>query len=52
MANHGDSEYSAKKFAWGQCLCNFTEYDKTYISMDMLAKEFFDMYNTRLDNGM
>ena len=40
------------KIALGKCLCNFTEADKTYISMDMLAKEFFDLYNSRLDNGM
>ena len=40
------------KIALGQCLCNFTEQDKTHITMDMLAKEFFDLYNSRLENGM
>ncbi len=40
------------KIALGRCLCNFTEQDKTNITMDMLAKEFFDLYNARLDNGM
>ena len=40
------------KIALGKCLCNFTEQDKTNVTMDMLAKEFFDLYNARLDNGM
>lgn len=40
------------KIALGQCLCNFTEADKTNITMEMLAKEFFDLYNARLENGM
>lgn len=40
------------KIALGQCLYNFTETDKTNITMDMLAKEFFDLYNARLENGM
>ena len=40
------------KIALGQCLCNFTEADKSTITMDMLAKEFFDLYNARLANGM
>ena len=40
------------KIALAQCLCNFTEADKTDISMDMLAKELFDLYNTRLENGI
>lgn len=40
------------KIALSQCLCNFTEADKTYVTMDMLAKEFFDLYNKRLENGM
>lgn len=40
------------KIALGQCLYNFTEADKTNITMDMLAKEFFDLYNARLENGM
>lgn len=40
------------KIALAQCLCNFTEADKTHIIMDMLAKEFFDIYNNRLNNGM
>lgn len=29
------------KIALGQYLCNFTEADKTHITMDMLAKDFF-----------
>ena len=40
------------KIALGQCLCNFTEQDKSNITMDMLAKEFFDLYCARLENGM
>lgn len=40
------------KIALGQCLCNFTEADKTRVTMEMLAKEFFDLYNKRLENGM
>ena len=28
------------KIALGQCLCNFTEADKTRATMEMLAKEF------------
>ena len=39
------------KIALGQCLCNFTEADKTRVTMEMLAKEFFDLYNKRLENG-
>ena len=27
------------KIALGQCLCNFTEADKTRVTMEMLAKE-------------
>ena len=40
------------KIALGRCLCNFAEEDKTHITMEMLAKEFFDLYNARLENGM
>lgn len=40
------------KIALGQCLYNFTENQKTNVSMDMLSKEFFDLYNRRLENGM
>lgn len=40
------------KIALGQCLCNFTEADETNITMERLAREFFDLYNARLDNGM
>lgn len=40
------------KIALGECLYNFVNDNKSDISMDMLAKEFFDLYNARLDKGM
>ena len=40
------------KIALGQCLCNFTKSAKTTIPMEMLAKEFFDLYCARLTNNL
>jgi 5-methylcytosine-specific restriction endonuclease McrA len=39
------------KIALGQCLIRFTEQDKTFISMNDLAKEFFDLYHERLKSN-
>ncbi len=63
MADFSDKDYwraltlyglntATYKIALGKCLCNFTEMGKSDISMEMLAKEFFDLYNARLENGM
>lgn len=40
------------KIALAECLYNFTQKSQTNISMEMLAKEFFDLYNNRLSNRM
>ena len=40
------------KIALGRCLWMFAESGMTNVSMETLAKTFFDLYNDRLENGM
>lgn len=40
------------KIALEQALINFTTMDKNYVSMDMLAESFFDLYHERLKKNM
>ena len=63
MDNFTDKEYwrllilygvnaSTYKMALAECLYQFTQEDKTNITMRDLSKHFFDTYEARLKNGM